>query len=78
MKKISIGLSFCRLRIRRASRMRSKDISKDPYRGYDETVYMDMELEDNLKAPTVSKNEHNAVKSYMTRLGKDLAKKTIS
>lgn len=55
--------------------MAAKDVSKDPYRGYDETVYMDMELEDNLKTPEVGKSGHDAVKAYMTRLGKDLAKK---
>ena len=75
MKKFLLASLFAAFAFGVPAECEAKDISKDPYRGYDETVYMDMELEDNLKAPTVSKNEHNAVKSYMTRLGKDLAKK---
>ena len=47
----------------------------DPYKGYDETVYMDMELEENLRTPVVGKTEHAAIKKYMNRLGNDLAKK---
>ena len=48
---------------------------KDPYADYDETIFMDMELEDNLKTPEVGKTEHDAVKTYMKRLGQNLAKK---
>lgn len=53
----------------------AKDTAKDPYRGFDETVYMDMELEENLKTPEVDKSAHPAVRSYMRALGQNLAKK---
>lgn len=49
--------------------------NSDPYEGYDETVYMDMELEENIKAPAVGEREHAAVKAYMGRIGRDLAQK---
>ena len=49
--------------------------NNDPYADYDETVYMDMELEENLKAPAVGEREHAAVKNYMGRLGRDLVQK---
>lgn len=49
--------------------------SYDPYKGYDETVFMDMGLEENIMSPLVEKTEHEAVKSYMTRLGNKLARK---
>lgn len=49
--------------------------TKDPYADYDETVFMDMELEENLKTPEVGKAEHDAVKAYMHNLGQSLAKK---
>lgn len=55
--------------------LKAANDDKNPYMGYDETIYMDMELEDNLKAPAVGKSEHAAVKAYMTRLGRDLAKR---
>ncbi|MCM1076444.1 MAG: OmpA family protein [Bacteroides sp.] len=53
--------------------MSAKD--DDPYKGYDETVYMDMELEENIKTPVVGKKEHQAVKAHMVRLGQNLAKR---
>lgn len=47
----------------------------DPYKGYDETVFMDMGLEENIMSPLVETAEHEAVKSYMTRIGNKLARK---
>lgn len=53
----------------------AKENKNDPYAGYDESVYMDMGLEDNLKVPAVGKAEHAAVKAYMSRIGHNLAQK---
>ncbi|MCM1356495.1 MAG: OmpA family protein [Staphylococcus sp.] len=57
------------------SAIMAKSDDNNPYKGYDETVYMDMELEENLRTPEVGKPEHAAIKGYMTRLGRDLAKR---
>lgn len=47
----------------------------DPYQGYEEAAYMDMDLEQNLLCPAVDAKEHAAVKRYMGQIGRDLAKK---
>ncbi len=47
----------------------------DPYKGYDETLFMDMDLEQNLMTPDVPDKEHAAVSRHMKRLGTDLAKR---
>lgn len=44
------------------------DAYTDPYEGYDEFVYMDMVLFDNVEQPKVGKHEHKQVKSYMSKL----------
>lgn len=44
------------------------DTYTDPYEGYDEFVYMDMVLFDNVEQPKVGKHEHKQVKSYMSKL----------
>ncbi len=53
----------------------AKDNYEDPYKGYDESLYMDMELNDNLMLPKVGNKEHSAVKLYMNRLAQDLARR---
>lgn len=53
----------------------AKETFVDPYKGYDESVFMDMELEQNILTPAVGKHEHPAVSKYMKRIGLDLAKK---
>lgn len=53
----------------------AKDDYVDPYKGYDETLYMDMELNDNITSPKVGKKEHSAVKTYMNRMAQDLARR---
>lgn len=53
----------------------AKNNSTDPYKDYDETRFMDMSLDENILTPAVGKNEHAAIKTYMTRLAQDLAKK---
>lgn len=58
-----------------ACKMSAKDNFTDPYAGYDESVFMDMELEQNILTPAVGKQEHSAVSKYMDRIGHDLAKK---
>lgn len=45
----------------------------DPYQGYDEAAFMDMDFDQNLSLPAVGKEEHGAVKRYMTRLARELA-----
>lgn len=47
----------------------------DPYVGYDESVFMDMELEENILTPAVGSDEHSAVSHHMKKLGTDIAKK---
>lgn len=47
----------------------------DPYKGYDETLFMDMDLEQNVMSPMVSKTEHAAISHYMKRLGTQLSRK---
>jgi len=46
----------------------------DPYKGYDETVFMEMDLDDNILTPAVPDKEHMAVSRYMKRLGTELAR----
>lgn len=47
----------------------------DPYKGYDETLFMDMDLEQNILTPAVPDKEHSAVSHHMKRLGNDLVKR---
>ncbi len=47
----------------------------DPYKGYEESAFMDMDLDQNILTPAVGDNEHAAIRRYMTRLGDNLAKK---
>lgn len=48
--------------------------NKDPYKGYDETAFMDMELEENLNTPAVGSSESAAIRKHMTNLGESLTK----
>ncbi|MDE6117920.1 MAG: OmpA family protein [Duncaniella sp.] len=52
----------------------AKDNYVDPYKGYDESAFMDMELDQNIMTPVVGKNEHSSVKRYMNRMAQDLAR----
>lgn len=47
----------------------------DPYKGYDETLYMDMDIEQNLMAPEVPDKEHAVVSRRIKKTANDLAKK---
>ncbi|MDE6370866.1 MAG: OmpA family protein [Duncaniella sp.] len=53
----------------------AKDAYVDPYKGYEEAIFMDMELEQNILTPKVMSGEHKAVSSHMSRLGHQLADK---
>ncbi|MDE6395399.1 MAG: hypothetical protein K2K77_08660, partial [Duncaniella sp.] len=57
------------------TQMSAKETFADPYDNYDESVFMDMELEQNILTPAVGKHEHPAVSKHMKRIGLDLAKK---
>lgn len=47
----------------------------DPYKDYDETLFMDMDLEQNVMTPAVYSSDKGAVSHYMKRLGTQLARK---
>lgn len=47
----------------------------DPYKGYDEALFMDMDLEQNVMTPAIGSGEHSAVSHYMKRLGTQLSRK---
>lgn len=53
----------------------AKDKYTDPYKGYEESAFMDMDLEQNILTPEVAKGVHNAVSQYMKRIGHELANK---
>lgn len=53
----------------------AKDGWSDPYKNYDETLFMDMDLDANILSPAVAKGEKGAVSKYMKRLGNDLARR---
>ncbi|MDE5750572.1 MAG: OmpA family protein [Duncaniella sp.] len=46
----------------------------DPYKGYDETAFMEMDLEENLLNPAVAEKEHAAVSRRMRHIGTELAR----
>lgn len=50
----------------------------DPYRDYDEALYMDLDLDSNLVLPAVDKKAHPGVSSYMYRVATDLAKQKFT
>lgn len=58
-----------------ASALSAKGGWSDPYKGYDETLFMDMDIEQNILTPSVPDKEHSAVSRHMKRLGNELAKR---
>lgn len=48
---------------------------EDPYQGYDEAAFMDMDFDQNIDKPTVGSDEHEAVRRYMTKLAREMAGK---
>lgn len=75
MKKILLASLTILLSCVDAQEAAAKNDNRDPYRNYDETIFMDMELDENLMTPVVDKSEHGAIKSYMTKIGQDLARR---
>lgn len=49
----------------------------DPYAGYLEEVFMDMDYEPNLATPVVPKNDKQAVKAYVRKVATDLMRHYI-
>lgn len=49
----------------------------DPYEGYQEELFMDMEYEPNLATPIVPKEEKHAVKEYIRKAASDLMRSYI-
>lgn len=47
----------------------------DPYKNYDETMFMDMDIEQNLLSPEVPDKEHSPVSRYMKHLGTNMSKR---
>ena len=47
----------------------------DPYKGYEESAFMDMDLEQNIVTPAVATGEHQAVSQHMKRIAQQLADK---
>ena len=52
-----------------------KDKYTDPYKGYEESAFMDMDLEQNIITPAVASGEHQAISRYMKNIGQQLANK---
>lgn len=53
----------------------ARDKYEDPYKDYDEAVFMDMDFEQNLETPKIYSADKPAVKRYMNRLAKEYAAK---
>lgn len=51
------------------------DVFIDPYKDYDESAALDMEIEENLATPRVQPAEKDAVKRYMRALAQKLGQK---
>lgn len=75
MKRILLSILLASLLIPAAIQLRAKDKYTDPYKGYDETLYMDMDLEQNILTPEVATSEHAAISRYMKNVGQAMAKK---
>ena len=46
----------------------------DPWEGYDEIAYMDLDLDDNIATPPLRKSEMHAVRKYIRALGDNLVR----
>lgn len=75
MKRILIPILLTLCLSPEAINLQAKDKYTDPYKGYDETLYMDMDLEQNLLTPEVASGEHAAISRHMRNVGQSLAKK---
>ena len=75
MKRILLSILLVSLLAPVTSTLRAKDKFTDPYKDYDETLFMDMDLEQNLLTPEVGSGEHAAISRYMKNVGQAMAKK---
>lgn len=75
MKRILTSVITISLLLTVASPLRAKDKYTDPYKGYEEALFMDMDLEQNLLTPEVASQEHAAISRYMKNIGHTMAKK---
>lgn len=75
MKRILLSILLVSLLAPVTSTLRAKDKFTDPYTDYDETLFMDMDLEQNLLTPEVGSGEHAAISRYMKNVGQAMAKK---
>lgn len=75
MKRILLSFLFVSLLAPVTSVLRAKDKYIDPYKDYDETLFMDMDLEQNLLTPIVGQGEHAAISRHMKNIGQSMVKK---
>lgn len=54
--------------------MQAKSDYVDPYKDYDEAIFMDLDIESNLSLPQVPNSCSQAVRRYINRVATDLAK----
>lgn len=52
-----------------------KPVEADPWVGYDEIAFMDMDLDQNIATPALLPSDQKAIRKYMKKLGSDLASK---
>lgn len=50
----------------------------DPWDNYDEAVFMDMDLDENIETPRLELKEKHYVRSYMRRMANELANKNFT
>lgn len=75
MKRLLQSFVLTSMLLSTASALQAKDKYTDPYKGYDETIYMDMDIEQNILTPEVASGEHAAISQYMKNVGHTMAKK---
>jgi len=54
--------------------LRAQEAIPDPWEGYDEIAYMDLDLDDNIAAPALRKAEMHAIRKFMRALGDNLVR----
>ncbi len=58
--------------------LEAKSERSDPYKDYDEAVFMDLDLDSNLLLPEVDNHSKKAVRTYINRIATDLAKQRFT
>lgn len=54
--------------------LRAQETIPDPWEGYDEVAYMDLDLDDNIATPALRKAEMHAIRKFMRALGDNLVR----